>query len=84
MSKDLITNPTFGIDALSICIRMAQCLARSQTFSQGVGNSMRHLMMGFSLVVVGCYIHHWGLVLLALGPDGHLIRHPGLFPLIQK
>ena len=21
----------------------------------------------------------WGLVLLALGPDGHLLRHPGLF-----
>ena len=24
---------------------------------------------------------NWGLVLLASGPDGHLIRHPGLFPL---
>jgi hypothetical protein len=27
--------PTFGIDALSLCIPMAQCLARSQTFSHG-------------------------------------------------
>ncbi len=27
-------SPTFGINALSLCIRMAQCLARSQTFSQ--------------------------------------------------
>ena len=27
--------PTFGIDALSLCIHMAQCLARSQTFSHG-------------------------------------------------
>ena len=26
--------PTFRINALSLCIRMAQCLARSQTFSQ--------------------------------------------------
>jgi hypothetical protein len=32
--KDLITYPTFGIDALYICICMAQCLASSQTFSQ--------------------------------------------------
>jgi hypothetical protein len=32
-SKDLITNPAFGIDALSLCICMAQCLARSQPFS---------------------------------------------------
>ena len=27
--------PTFGINALSLCIRMAQCLACSQTFSHG-------------------------------------------------
>ncbi len=26
----------------------------------------------------------WSLVLLAPGPDGHLIRHHGLFPVIQK
>jgi hypothetical protein len=30
--KDLITNPTLGIDALSLCNCMAQCLASSQTF----------------------------------------------------
>jgi hypothetical protein len=33
-SKDLITNPTFGIDALSFCISMAQCHPSSQAFSQ--------------------------------------------------
>ena len=26
----------------------------------------------------------WGLVLLASGPDGHLIHHPSPFPIIQK
>ena len=31
---DLMTNPTFGTDALSFCICMAQCLASSQTFIQ--------------------------------------------------
>jgi hypothetical protein len=83
--------------SVAICVKGYIFVLREKEIDTSVYDLF--VVMGRICVINDVYLHKyqvldyglicknnpkWGLVSLASGPDGHLIRHPGLFPVFRN